>query len=178
LGGEGGGLIIMEKEYEHIRNHCLALYKIEPNGDPWVFVCASVMIDFLRGMTGCKNYSDFVNDWLSKINPLYRDFKYLNEHTKLAEQMYFILRNGLVHSFTLKPNRKEGKTNSILLSHNAPHLKAYTLKGYDSCIFNARVFIEDIVMVVDLLFEQVKSDEKLRKSITDYFNTNPPIGII
>ncbi len=151
---------------------------MEPNGDPWVFVCASIMIEYLQKMVGSSLYSDFVNKWLSRINPIYRDFKYINAETKLAEQMFFVLRNGLVHSFTLKPNRAEGKINSILLSHKDPHLIAFNQNGFDSCILNAKEFLDDLVKVIDLIFSQAETDDKLKESINSFFKENPPIGKI
>lgn len=167
----------MEQEYKYLKDHCLALFKIATHGDPWVFVCASAMIEYLQKMTGEGKYADFILNYLSKIDSRYKDFKYANGDQNLPEQMYFVLRNGLVHSFTLKPNKiNSGKMNSILLSHDAPHFSIRTDNGLDACILNGYTLVDDLCKVIDLIYEMAKTNVVLRASINDYWKLNPSIG--
>ena len=92
--------------------------------------------------------------------------------------MCYVLRNGLVHSFTLKPNRPEGRTNSILLSHNAPHFFHRIESGFDTCIFNAFTLTDDLCKCIDMIYELTKKDNNLQKTINAFWNDYPPIGKI
>ena len=94
--------------------------------DVWIFVGATTMIEYLAALkkgesAGPKDFIEFVRGYM----PEYVQFKYKRKHrlsktgvgekprilTKadLPEQMYYILRCGLVHGFSLVPGPKEQK---------------------------------------------------------------------
>ena len=69
---------------------------------------------------------------MSKVDHRYVDFKFKNGKSDLPDQMYYVLRNGLVHTFTLKFNNNgNGRTNSIV-SHVDLHLTYTTDSARDS----------------------------------------------
>lgn len=169
----------MEDEHKYLKRHCEALETTANQSDPWVFLCASAYIEFLSKMvmTGNDKYSDFVKSYLTRINPLYTNFTYRNGKQDLPSQMWFVLRNGLIHSFTLKPNKENaGRENSILLTHNTTHLTLHD--KIDGCQLNAYQFIKDLIAVTDLIFEDAKKDNELESRIKKYWIINPPLGAI
>lgn len=170
----------MEESYSYIMNHCKALLKTAEQSDPWVFVCAALMIEYLAKMTGHeKSYSSFISSYLAKVDCRYRDFKYSKANQNLPEQMYFVLRNGLIHSFTLKPNRiNSGKMNSILLSHTDEHFSHRTDNNLDACVFNAYSLVNDLCTVIDNIYESALTDTDLNAKIKIFWQQNPPLGII
>lgn len=169
----------MEKSHSYIKNHCKALLKTAEQSDPWVFICSASMIEYLTKMTGCELYSSFVSTYLSKVDCRYRDFKYIDATQNLPEQMYFVLRNGLIHSFTLKPNRvNSGKTNSILLSHTDEHFSHRMDNNLDACVLNAYTLVNDLCAVIDIIYESAKTDNDLNEKIKIFWQQNPPLGIL
>lgn len=170
----------MEESYSYISNHCKALLKTAEQSDPWVFVCAASMIEYLAKMTGHgKSYSSFISTYLANVDCRYRDFKYLDASQNLPEQMYFVLRNGLIHSFTLKPNRiNSGKTNSILLSHTDEHFSHRTDNNLDACVFNAYSLVNDLCALIDNIYESAKTDNNLNEKIKCFWLQNPPLAIL
>ena len=173
----------MELEYwhQHFKKHNEALKAII-KGDPWVFLCGSVTIEYIAKSCYKKNcYTKFVKEYMSKVDERYINFKYKNGKTDLPDQMYYVLRNGLVHAFTMKPlNEKQqhkGRTNSIVLSHNHPHLTPdITGPTRDSCVFEASQFISDIGRAIDLVFEEAKTNKQLQIKMKNRFAKFPPVN--
>lgn len=162
------------------------------DGGPWSFLIASAYIDFLVKLvqnteqTSHKHYKDFIRDYLSLINPQYKDFKYENGLQDLPEQMYHVLRCGIVHSFSLVPDQKSvnngGRSRSILLAHkknNAIHFHKHKLDGFDSVVFTAEDFVEDLSKVLDKIFlELAPTNTNLQNNILARANAYPPIGAL
>ncbi len=166
--------------HAYFKNHNEALKSIVGKGDPWVFLCGSVTIEYLAKI--CFNkveiYVKFIKQYMSKVDHRYVDFKFKNGKSDLPDQMYYVLRNGLVHTFTLKPlnNNGNGRTNSIVLSHVDLHLTCDTTdSNRDSCVFNAKQFINDLGKAIDFVFEKVKSDLDLQKKMENHFSKYPPV---
>jgi len=93
-------------------------------GSPLVFVLASAYLDYLAklplGENGhAKGYKDFITDWLSRVRPEYKSFQFRCGMADLPEQMYHVLRCGILHSFSLVPDErtKIGRCRSIVLFH-------------------------------------------------------------
>ena len=139
-------------------------------GDPWIFLCGAAMIDYLTHMTEGYSrkakYIKFVKDYFSRVDSRYKDFEYQNgiRPKDLPEQMYTILRCGIVHSFSFVPNPRGisngGRERSILLAHEKNgynHFDPYTKDGMDSVIFTAEKFSRDIQSVVKIIFKDVES---------------------
>lgn len=75
-------------------------------GDVWVFLMCSVFIEYLvklvsgKEATNKDDYKHFIGTYLSLIDPRYKNFKYSNGKTDLPDQMYHVLRCGIVHGFS------------------------------------------------------------------------------
>lgn len=162
------------------------------DGTPWVFLAASAMLDYLAKLVAgadqkAQGYKAFVRNYLGAVRPLYRDFKYRNGGPDLPEQMYHVLRCGIVHSFSFIPDelsaKKGGRDRSIVLCHRIEssekhwhHLMAYsTDKVSDAALFVAEDFSEDIALVVKHLFKKAKEDSTLSSNIERWVKAHPPI---
>ncbi len=165
-------------------------------GDPWVFLCASSFIEYLAKVvydrpTTHKDYKEFLKNYLFTICPEYKTFKYDSGKCDLAEQMYHVLRCGIVHSFSLFPDRVAttnhgGRARSILIAHRKSgrrHLGNYVDKRrnpkLDAAVFIAEDFIDDIAEVTDFIFSQARkrttSGKQLRSNIRNWVKAYPPI---
>lgn len=153
--------------------------------NPWGFVCCSAFIEYLvkatnGGESGREKYKDFIIKYLSQIDDRYTNFKYHDGKQDLPVQMYHILRCGIIHSFSFVPDNlalgNGGRIRSILLSHKDVHLTPYTEKEYDSVIFNAMSFANDIEKLVDLIFNDIaEKDDTVKKNILQWYEKYPPI---
>lgn len=160
-------------------------------GDVWVFLMCSVFIEYLvklvsdKEVTDKDDYKDFIRNYLSLINPLYRDFKYANGKRDLPDQMYHVLRCGIVHGFSLiadkTARKKGGRDRSILIGHKSgggTHLDPINRKGFDSVFFCAEDFANDIEKVIDLVFQMAKENNILRDQIINWVKIYPPISFL
>lgn len=178
----------LEEAKEYFTGRCKELILMSTAGDPWVFVCASAMIDYLTQMTtgnsGRQAYIAFVKDFLGEINPKYSSFQYANGMQDLPTQMYIILRCGIVHKFSFVPGKQEsnngGRKRSIVLAHEknghkGAHLAAHTNNEMNAAIFTAEQFVKDIKAVVELIFIKGKADFAIKNNILAYISSYPPI---
>ena len=130
-------------------------------------------------------YLKFVNEIFIETNPKYKTFEYDNREIKLGDQMYLILRCGIVHAFSLTPNRRRntvGKLRSIILADKndeLEHLANFSNEFVeDSCIFKLEEFINDLDKSLDSLFHKAESDMTIAKNITDWTDDYPFIGAL
>ena len=164
------------------------LKALSQNGTPWEFLCMAAFVEYLSKLVygqdkGPPGFKDFVLDYLSKINPLYQNFRYKSGQQDLNVQMYHILRCGIVHSFSFVPDKKSaikgGRLRSIVIAHKKsgqPHLGAYSSSDApDAAVFISEDFAIDIEHVVDHIFTQAKTCPALTRNIETWFNTQPPI---
>jgi len=168
------------------------------SGDPWIFLCASAFIEYLAKMANgspvdAKGYKEFLRTRFFTVCPQYSSFKYATGGSDLADQMYHVLRCGIVHSFSLftdSAGRKHGgRDRSILLAHRKsaqgrPHLAHIVDRRrrpqLDAALLIAEDFVEDIAKVTDDLFAESKkrtpAGRDLRKNIRTWVLNYPPIG--
>ena len=108
------------------------LKRMSADGTPWVFLCSSAVIEYFSRLAAGKNdgaegFKRFVKAYMP---PAYLTFKYRSGLADLPEQLYHVLRCGIVHSFSLIPDTKAkssgGRNRSIVLSHHEPHLSSYS----------------------------------------------------
>jgi hypothetical protein len=173
------------------------LQTLAERGDPWVFLCASSFLEYLAkittgGPTTAQDYKIFLTTIFFKVCPQYAKFRYASGAQDLGDQMYHVLRCGVVHSFCLlaDPYAKKkygGRDRSILLAHRQVglvHLQPLVdrKKKLDATIFVAEDFIEDISKVVTCIFSQARkrtpSAQRLRNNIRDWIKRFPPIGTL
>ena len=158
--------------------------------NPWGFLCVSALIDYLSRLANGKNlgrsgYIQFINDYLPAG---YRKFQYQNGQQDLPEQMYHVLRCGLVHSFSLIPDEqareKGGRDRSIVLIHTEAardrglsHLEVYLgLNGkLDAALFVAEDFLNDTKIAAYDLLQKATVGSQLESNILSWFGSYPPI---
>lgn len=161
-----------------------------PSGSPWVFLCASALVEYLAKLVdgadnGGRGYKNFVRNWLSAVRPSYLTFRYLAGQCDLPEQMYHVLRCGVVHNLSLIPTPRArndgGRDRSIALCHRAEaqqrsltHLGNYnTPQIADAAIFVAEDFVEDLGQVVARVFASATPGSTLEANMTSWLNQYP-----
>jgi len=160
------------------------LGKICCDGSPWVFLCGTAIIEYLSklafGSGGRKNFINFIKEYMP---PSYSQFQYISGQQDLPEQMYHVLRCGIVHSFSLVPDKKGkengGRNRSIALSHDTRdgHIqKVSTKRAPDACCLNAYEFVADLASAMRKLFKSAKVDAKVKNEITNWLKQCPPIA--
>lgn len=148
---------------------------------PWPFLCAAAMIEYLAKMTvgnGRRSYIDFIKTYMRRD---YSTFRFKNGDTDLPEQIYHVLRCGMVHSFSLTPDLndyKKGRNESIVISHSGNHLTNYL--GTDGHHLDAvrlvfGMFADDIGTALQKVFVAADGDAELRGRITSHLRAQPPI---
>lgn len=159
---------------------------------PWVFLSASAFLEYLAKLVNGEDkkrdsYKKFIEDYLSQVRPLYKDFVYKSGKQDLPVQMYHVLRCGIVHSFSLIPDDdgrgSGGRDRSIVLCHakerderKLSHLMQYqSPKVTDAALFVAEDFVEDIGKVTALIFTKAASNNTLRGNIERWVLAHPPI---
>jgi len=169
----------------------------EVNKGVWPFLCTSTFIEYLAKMvnsnTNLKDWKIYGNFILDYFPAKYKNFHFANSYsvrdlngsgrinTKqcLPQKMYDILRNGLVHSFSLiDSNNRISRT--VVLCHrdaNAKHLNKYkkNAKGFDSVVFVAEDFAKDVLSVTKKIFRLAKKDTALENRIKNYYGQKPPV---
>ncbi|MDA8051228.1 MAG: hypothetical protein M0002_14710 [Rhodospirillales bacterium] len=161
-----------------------AIQKMEPT--PLPFLCAAAMIEYLSKLAGGGDYVAFIKD---KFPPRYRNFQYGSRCADLPEQMKQIMRNGLVHNFSLFPDRnKGGRKRSIVLTHRGnqegPHLKLVSRldckdeaggEKIDAALFVLEDFCDDIKCVIKKIVDAA-ANERLREKIESRWKEFPPVA--
>lgn len=159
------------------------------SGDTWVFLMAASFIDYLVRMvynvepTTHREYKQFIKDYLSLINPQYKDFVYESTDKDLPEQMYHVLRCGIVHGYSLVPDSQGmnygGRKRSILLGHKIHgdiHFTKIVTTEYDSVLFTAEDFTEDLEKLLNKIFIDIAPlDSTLTQNILNWIKKYPPI---
>ena len=161
-----------------------------PVGSPWIFLSAAALVEYMAKLVdgkdnGAKGYKDFVVNWMARVRPEYKTFKYRSGDTDLPVQMYHVLRCGIVHSLSLVPDKvgkkHGGKNRSIGLLYraesvnkNLPHLHSYSDTDIpDAALFVAEDFVEDIERVIDLIFTEANSNTALATNIQSWLKMHP-----
>lgn len=173
------------------------LRTIAGRGDPWIFLCASAFIEYLAKMAhggpiGAEGYKKFLRTQFFTVCPQYASFKYTHRKADLADQMYHVLRCGIIHSFSLfadnTARKYGGQDRSILLGHRESDRRSHLSNivnrhrkpKLDAALFIAEDFVEDIAKVTDHLFAESRrrttAGRDLRKNIRTWVANYPPIG--
>lgn len=170
------------------------LQSLASRGDPWFFVCASSYIEYLAKLekgasTNNSEYKLFLTKYLFVVLPKYRTFSYSNARTKLEDQIYHVLRCGLVHSFSLIPDARArfngGQDRSILLAHRksgiqhlSPFVNNKKKPKIDGCIFIAEDFADDLKILTEFLFKKAakRNERVLRNNVIRWATQHPPVN--
>jgi hypothetical protein len=189
------GIIIMDiqKSRDCFKQLLIAVKNYCQDGSPLPFVLGAAFIDYYSKMVkGCDEkgpgYKEFIVNYMQKVRKEYQTFTYLNTKDNLPEQMWHVMRCGLVHTFSLFPDksikRQPGRDRSIVLCHKTEaaakglrHLSHYLgPKSLDAAVFVAEDFIDDLIAVNDLIFDQASSGSVLKDNIEKWLKQCPPIS--
>jgi hypothetical protein len=178
----GQGMIPAEAK-QHFSDMLDKLPKMEAS--PWPFLCASAMLDYLSQMSidrippsGARVYIRFIEDYMPQS---YRNYQFDCGKQDLPYQMYYILRCGIVHSFSLVPDTRfsaaaDGRKGSIVIAHQGKHLSKFQYtKNPDAVLFLFDQFHADIKSALEAVFKRAQSDPLLMVRITKFLKDNPPI---
>lgn len=207
------------------------------HGTPWVFLCASALLDLLASMVtdkcqrstekfchydrekeclsrdkkegnkgkkpaekkrekegGSCRYENFIIEYMPTK---YGDFSYKDTNgtaKTLPQQMWSILRCGIIHSFSLTPGKMSEPNTSecdiqtdelrnIVLCHRKEaktkgwwHLCAYSIADEDAALFVAEDFVEDLRNVISHVFAKAERDQELKENIENWLRKKPPIA--
>ena len=176
--------------HQRFKDRLAELPALYPSGSPWVFLCAAALVEYLAKLvdgsdTGGLGYKNFVRNWLALIRPAYATFSYRSGQSDLPEQMYHVLRCGVVHNLSLIPapaaRAKGGRDRSIVLCHRPEaqqghlfHLSNYaTAEIADAAIFVAEDFVDDIDHVVERVFSAAVPGSTLEINMNRWLNEYP-----
>ena len=172
------------------QQHFLEMLKMLPKmeASPWPYLCASAMLDYLARMTidraslatagDAAVYIRFIEDYMP---PQYKNFRFSCGKCDLPYQMYYVLRCGIVHSFSLVPDRRfrsarDGRAGSIVISHTSNHLSPFKYpSNQDAVLFSLTRFCTDIELSIERAFYSAASDVALTARIESFLADNPPI---
>lgn len=186
-----------KKEMEkYFKARAREVQRILKDGTPWGFLCVAAFLDCLSKLVAGNDdrkregYKDFIKKYLKTINPKYASFRYLSGKTDLDEQLYHVLRCGIIHSFSMTPDKQSlnngGRPYSIVLCHQTEaktkrlfHLSNYS-KGTvkDACILIAEDFGKDLEEVVGFIFSPKarRIDTNITKNMKQWIKQQPPIS--
>jgi hypothetical protein len=168
------------------KNHLLSLVGAIERMEhtPFPFLCAATMVEYLIQISGYgSNYDNFICDHFPAS---YVNFRYVGGQDDLPKQMRYILRNGLVHTFSLFPDaigqRKGARNRSILITHRAAnegsHLsnvrKISCGMAVDAALFVLEDFCNDIAEVIRKIFTEAATDPRKAQKINDRWIRSPP----
>jgi hypothetical protein len=159
------------------------------DGTPLPFVLAAAYIDYLSKLVMGEDkrgagYRAFIKNHLSNVRKEYQTFTYASGAADLPDQMYSVLRCGLVHSFSMIPDKsiknQKGRDRSIVLSHRvnlAPgghHLMRHSgPQKLDAALFVLEDFLDDLEKVVHMIFAQARTDPTLAANIAKWVKQCP-----
>jgi hypothetical protein len=156
---------------------------------PFPFLCAATMVEYLIKISGYHNADAYARFICDHFPVGYKDFQYdHNEGQRdLPQQMWYILRNGLVHSFSLFPDKKGQKAGarerSILITHRSAqegrhldHVRKISggTAPVDAALFVLEDFCHDISGVIHKIFSDAAIDPSKEKEIHDNWGRSPP----
>jgi hypothetical protein len=154
---------------------------------PSAFAEAAQLIDVLAHATtpptrsNGARFQEFVRDY---VGSSYTRFRYLNGRHDLPEQMYAILRSGLVHTLSLTPlphprgRTTVGRRDSILISADGRHLAPITSRPYDAALFVFGTFLDDIETALQKAFLAAAGATPQRILMESHIrNHKPAVGL-
>lgn len=189
------GVIIMDiqKSRDYFKQLLIAVENYCQDTTPLPFVLGAAFIDYYSKMVKGhdeegRGYKEFIVNYMQKVRKEYQTFTYLNTKDNLPEQMWHVMRCGLIHTFSLFPDKRirnqPGRVRSIVLCHKKEairkglkHLSRYSgPENLDAALFVAEDFIDDLIAVNDLIFDQALNDPDLKSNIERWLTQCPPIS--
>lgn len=171
-----------------MRSYCdlrlAELQKICPIAGPFFFHCAAGFVDFLAKLHNGKDlkrkgYIDLIS---KRFPPAYATFKFRSGAADLGAQLYYVLRCGILHSFSLVPDEQSrasgGRERSVAIFHQADagakgiaHLSQYS----DAfCTDAVALVAEDFLRDIRLTVERILQEDHLNAA--KWWQQYPPIA--
>ncbi|WP_264812677.1 hypothetical protein [Gluconacetobacter sacchari] len=164
------------------------------NGSIWDFVILGCLIEVVSKLnserTG-KSTFQVVRKLFDERLPKYRNIKYEKpvSANDLPEQLYMVLRCGLVHGLSLRPDEKVRNSgrykpywreNTLTLWHRGNHLHINRIifngQEWDRVNIDYDSLLEDIQKALNNIFEDGRKNNEKGKIITDFIMENPGVG--
>jgi hypothetical protein len=123
-------------------------------------------------------FAEFVRKFM---RPEYASFRYAGGQQDLPEQMYAILRSGLIHGRSLAPNppangkRPIGRVDSIILDRAGTHLYPWQDADRDAAVFVFSTFVTDIEAAIRRVFVRAANESGLQVLVERYLHDHPPV---
>lgn len=165
------------------------------NGSIWDFVLMGCLVDVISRInynnikSSIKRTSKLFDDRLPKYREVYYNKpKIIND---VPEQIYMVMRCGLVHSLSLVPNKdymtsksyeNHWRKGSLLLTHRGNHLQMRTRihngEPIDACQLDYSTMLDDMQSALDAIFQDAKQDTTLSDHIETFVRENPTLGFV
>ena len=157
--------------------------KVAQDGTPTGFLCLAAFVDFLAKLAAGKDkQSDGYRDLITNYFPdAYKNFVYKSGDKDLPAQFYSVLRCGILHGFSLypdRPNRNGSKARTIVISHDGnddgktyTHLSNYSDKGFDAALLIADKLCDDMSSTIQKMFTYTSVQANAEK----WVKKQPPI---
>ena len=187
---------------KYLKDRLNELSLLAQGGDPWVFGACSTFIEMMAfrvyynptnpAAVSHRTYVKFCDEYLYPRRK--RTTISFSDGTivKFNEQIYAILRCGVVHTFSMNPTPRDpnqARPYSLFLGHlknfqgnKSFHLKKVKIDKSDgSCKENAilvlaECFVDDLKACTSKIINKAKKNNTLRTSILQSFKTHPPCG--
>lgn len=157
--------------------------------DSAAFATATEIIDVLAQASTSSgghrrqkgNRDRFLGFVRHNMRPQYNSFRYASGEQDLPEQMYAILRCGLVHARSLSPDPQRagrssaGRTNSIFISADGAHLASVTDGSRDAALFVFEPFVADIEAALRGVFLRASRETGLLALIENHLRNQSPV---
>jgi hypothetical protein len=196
----------LERLQAHLIRRVHELRPICAERTPWVFLCAAAFIEFLArlayGDRGRTSYVRFISEYFPMS---YSKFQYQSGAQDLPEQLYRVLRCGLLHAMSLVPDDETkklgGRDRSVVLTHREKPqwVVAELSQGYadiehglppsmhltghsssyapDAVVLVAEDFLEDLERSVEELVRRAHSDDSFSTLLCERVAAQPPLSV-
>ncbi|MCG0997583.1 hypothetical protein [Acetobacter persici] len=196
--------MLIDRYQNYINNRILELKtaqliksdKDRLNGSIWDFVLMGCLVEIVAKLN-CTNKSLYTFDKISKLFndrlPKYRipSYKTHDNINDVPEQIYMVMRCGLIHSLSLVPDEKykekkkyekHWRKGSLLLSHKGNHLQMMTWspdgEPFEACQLDYSSMLDDMQTALDAIFRDAKQDTALSVHIETFVKANPILGLV
>lgn len=179
----------------YLKSRSNELVDLAARGDPWFFGGACTLLEVCASLrygraAGKKDFKDFCRDYLFPVRSEYAAATYPSTGLVLEDQLYHILRCGVVHAFSMSPDPHSSSAafrptpRSIMLAHSQPGLnhlaRVEIVRGPESYVLIAQEFAIDVSRMIDGLFtaanKRTTNGMDLRTNILKRFREHLPLG--
>ncbi|AOW47956.1 hypothetical protein A4S02_14040 (plasmid) [Acetobacter ascendens] len=165
------------------------------NGSIWDFVLMGCLVELVAKLNCVDSINTFekVSKLFDERLPKYRA-PFYNTPEKIndvPEQIYMVMRCGLIHSLSLIPDKKvkdkdiykrHWREVSLVLTHRGNHLKMGKTPHNGSlvevCQLDYSTMLDDMQTALDAIFQDAKHDTALSSHIEKFVKENPTLSFV